>query len=535
MTTIPTTETGEPGGLPTRFPRWLLLLSLCIAFVLMSIAYWRISMTEGRTSDHASILLIADEALRGNPLLRGYTMCTVNYYTTELPFYLAGVAALGMHPRLMHLVPGIVYALVVLAGVFLAGSAAPPGSVRYRRMALAFILIGLPTVSIAPHALVGPQHVAGYFLILLWLRGWDRFAVERLRASSFVGLTLLLTVTVFGDRFLLWIVILPAAAVALYRMFFAAPETARTDRMLLLSCVIAVVVSRALDSLVIALGGFETPGMRASFTTFEELPAHIWRTLDGLLRNFGAFFFGMPVGPGILAPLANLLPFGSVMFLYWRNLRQWWTRDRDGSLTAPTMDRVNALLTAVLTINLLAYAFSDIAVPGTWRYVTPFFLFSCVLAARTAPADLLENRRYERLRIGLAALYLLFFIGNLRHPYGPQPTDSLQEWLQARGLRYGYGSYWQSHIVTVKSRGAVTVRAVVAGPDGRLGPHLWMSKRDWYRGTPATFLVFDKQEFDRVSLLSGTKTFGPPTETHQVGDHTVLIWDRDITPLLAQP
>ncbi len=38
-----------------------------------------------------------------------------------------------------------------------------------------------------------------------------------------------------------------------------------------------------------------------------------------------------------------------------------------------------------------------------------------------------------------------------------------------------------------------------------------------------------------IRMQMATRTFGPPAEISRVGEHTVLIWDKDITPCLNPP
>ena len=48
------------------------------------------------SSDDATGVLEADAVLRGNVLLRGWTLSNVSFTTTDLPFYIAGVAIYGI-------------------------------------------------------------------------------------------------------------------------------------------------------------------------------------------------------------------------------------------------------------------------------------------------------------------------------------------------------------------------------------------------------------------------------------------------------
>ncbi|HEY9855378.1 MAG TPA: hypothetical protein V6D05_06545, partial [Stenomitos sp.] len=100
-------------------------------------------------------------------------------------------------------------------------------------------------------------------------------------------------------------------------------------------------------------------------------------------------------------------------------------------------------------------------------------------------------------------------------------------------LHYGYGSFWSAATTTAHSKGKVKVRQVVVR-DGKVKPYMWFADQAWYTQTPARFLVFDSFEDFGLNLESATRNFGPPARIHTDGIYTVLVWDKDITPLLAQ-
>src|SRR5208337_2447247 len=74
------------------------------------------------SSDDATGVLEAASILEGNLLLRGWTVSNVSFVTTDLPFYVAGVAIRGLDPSLLREVPSAVYATLVGFAVVLAAS-----------------------------------------------------------------------------------------------------------------------------------------------------------------------------------------------------------------------------------------------------------------------------------------------------------------------------------------------------------------------------------------------------------------------------
>ena len=113
----------------------------------------------------------------------------------------------------------------------------------------------------------------------------------------------------------------------------------------------------------------------------------------------------------------------------------------------------------------------------------------------------------------VAVVYAAFFGKALLSPPAPNPFVNLAGWLSKKNLDYGYGTYWASSITTVSSENRVKVRAVI--PVGeQLGPKWWIMDRNWYRDTPAHFLVFwtshdDDPDFT-MKLQTATRTLGHP-------------------------
>ena len=59
-------------------------------------------------------------SLGGNLLLKGWTVSNISFVTTDLPFYVVGVAIKGLNPSLLRDIPSAVYAVAVGTAVLLA-------------------------------------------------------------------------------------------------------------------------------------------------------------------------------------------------------------------------------------------------------------------------------------------------------------------------------------------------------------------------------------------------------------------------------
>src|SRR5580692_12214689 len=99
-------------------------LAMVIAAGGLFACYLRQSRTVAAGSDGASQALQAWDLLHGNPLLHGWWVTDVSFYTTELPQYALIELARGLNADVIHVAGAMTYTLLVLAAAFLARGSA---------------------------------------------------------------------------------------------------------------------------------------------------------------------------------------------------------------------------------------------------------------------------------------------------------------------------------------------------------------------------------------------------------------------------
>ena len=260
---------------------------------------------------------------------------------------------------------------------------------------------------------------------------------------------------------------------------------------------------------------------------------------EGVLELYRANFFGRVLNAATACRFLGLLGLG---FVAYSTYHAFPTRRTPGNSEESRADFLCEVLSVATAVSLAAYVLrrgheaKDLM---TVRYVVPAFIFGAILAGRFGVERAGSvSRLYPGIAV-LAVVYAAFFGKALLSPPAVNPFVNLADWLYKKNLEYGYGTFWASSITTVSSENRVKVRAVI--PVGeQLEPKRWIMDRRWYRDTPAHFLVFwtshdDHPDDYTIKLQTATRTFGPPSEISRVGEHTVLIWDKDITPCLKQP
>ena len=165
------------------------------------------------------------------------------------------------------------------------------------------------------------------------------------------------------------------------------------------------------------------------------------------------------------------------------------------------------------------------------RYLLPTLVFGAVLTARRAveAAARIPAPALATVCLALGAAYLTTPLAAVRTPAPENPAVAVARWLDARGLRHGYGQYWVAGLTTVTGRGAVAVRPVLLDADGRLRPNQHFASRRWFGGHPFRFVVVDPAHPDGVDETAAVRTFGRPSEARDIGLYRVLVWDRDLT------
>ena len=164
------------------------------------------------SSDDATGVLEADAVLHGNVLLRGWTLSNVSFTTTDLPFYIAGVAMNGMRASLLRDVPVAVYVAAVALGAVLARGRKRGGRAMLG-MAAAVVLLCLPAGGLAEFVTKGYIRVGttlGLFAALLAL---DVPEGKRPGAGRLGLFTFFLTMTLVADSFALVLGVLPVILV----------------------------------------------------------------------------------------------------------------------------------------------------------------------------------------------------------------------------------------------------------------------------------------------------------------------------------
>jgi hypothetical protein len=517
--------------------RILLLLS---AFLILAIAYYYNFCRFPRTSDDANFFLAGSEISDGNWRLKGWWLPEDNYLTIDLPLYALLVKCLGSMPYVMFYIPAALWAGVALLSLVLSGSGLTG---RKKMVALAAVTtpVLLPIIgnhsSMEAIAHVWPHTGTILYVLLIFLLAKMAMAGQRAHSRSILmAYTLIVVLAVFGDPFAIYIGVIPVGTVAVFSIFYG--SRSRQHLLVLVLTLLAGLLGRILLEVNSVTGGFHLIHLPVKFAEFDALGKNFVSVIQYFFKLFGCDFFGREVFAfsidGAALPLMRLPFLALLIAAYIAICKKLLASIRAVHTKWPVLedDYLDAFLALAFSVNILAALFSDrITDAGSIRFMVPALVFGAIFIARA---------QIKRQWVGAYFYFvLLVSIGFSLTAYVRNPRSSVlvskeieavSQWLANNGLRYGFGPYWSSSIVTAATERQVGIRAVVADTEGKLKPFEWDGSSEWYHiGATdvgrAVFVLAHEEEkiyFDEADVL---RTLGAPLEKHEVGPYIINLYD----------
>jgi hypothetical protein len=520
-------------GWARRHPRLVWIATLVAVFLLLTLCYQREARTVQLDADPAAQALQAWQMWHGNPLLRGWWLGDVNFYTVELPMNVIIEMVNGLKPDDVYIGAALVYAAVMLLTALLARGSARGREGVVRALLGAGIMLAPSLVYGTRVLMQGPDHMGTMIPILLMLLILDR-APARWWVPLAVGV--LLTLAQVSDPLATYAAAVAVAAACGVRACaeVARRQWPRRESWYDASLIAAAIVSFALAHLIIAkihaVGGFYFPPPKngTGFAPAAQIPTHAWLTGYNVLILFGADFTSQPWGINVILALLHLAGVALALCALLIGLRGYLSR----------MDRVVQILVAGTIIILAAGVFGTYEtspVVGAHEII-PVLPFGAALAGRLLGGRLVKPRLALALAVGLAC-YLGALVYNDNQPVQTPWHTDLAAWLTAHHLRYGLAGYWESNITTLDSGGQVRVASLAAGG---ASPDAYESDATWYNPAVSTanFIVSVSSPASDVSLIKPAvlnATFGPPTRIYHFKEYTVRVYGYNLLTRLGTP
>jgi hypothetical protein len=517
----PERESGQAGQEDREAHRAMAALLWAVGVAALFTLYLRIKVSATPSSDTASNALQAWDMLHGHLLLHGWILGDVTYYTFELPLMAVVEIFFGLHTMAVHVAMALVYLIVTSCAVVVAVTDSRGAS----RAARAGIVVAMltPPVLVASDLWIPlgfPDHFGTAVFLLVPFLLIDRAASRWFTAPL---VCLILCAGQIGDVTVRYVAVPAILLVCAYRVL-AVRKIRTGDAANLLAAALSLPLATGVRALMRHSGSYVMVAPRTQVAPFSEWASNWALTWHSVRMLFG--ISGEPgtgqVGAAAIFGWACLVVVAAGMLrVIWR-----WRRAR----------RAEQLLVLVIVLNLVVYAFSTLPTPKTPHDIAAVLPAGAILGARVLVPARIPGRWMAMAATGaalVAALLPLSLVAANRPPIVPRWTR-LAAWLQAHGLRYGLGGYWDSSVVTLLSGGQVQVRPVVLrGREVTLRP--WESSTLWYDPAmhSANFIITGSP---RTGLDSrADRFFGAPASVYRLGEWDVLVYHKNLLDELKPP
>jgi hypothetical protein len=494
---------------------------LCLGAALLLWLNYRVSAHFPKTSDQANIFLAAQDMRMGNWQLRGWTMLTNSYWTSDVLIgallsalwgRLGGNAAT---PAILILLPALAWTTLVLTAGYLAMAPHRRRTTKAWAMLIVMSVIGLPVMGpgLISFITLSAIHIWTIFYCLLAFITLERImrhpAARRgyRRAVLFGALAL----GQAGDPLTTLIAAAPiCTALALL------PARSRKDALKIgFLTICAVLCGQAAVMLNHQWGGFTCRPLFGHFANYTDIATNFSVALHASMQVFSADFFGQML-PAAWVAILHLPLFIAGIAMVIMALANIVKRLHGLSPASADTDILTMILVLGCGFDVLAVLLSNrIKLEGNGiaagRYLFPLWIFTAILLAQRAqPAPL----RYCALAALLAASWAdrgYFYAAPAE--IAPAPQRALAEQLKAIHAVNGIGTYWQSSIMTVATLGAVHAYPAILDEHGKIVPFLNALKT--YRledVTKGRFFVVVPASPETYAAQDVVANFGPPLE-----------------------
>ncbi len=484
-------------------------------------------------SDGATVVLEGQSMSTGNLLLHHWGLSLDSFWTIDAPFYMVAVLVAGVRPLLLHLVPAVIAAMVVVIGSFQARQGRR-GVPAIAAVATVVALLGLPSHTLSVFFLQGPLHVGTVL--------WCLFAFAGLRHGrlgwGWVAAVVLFAASALGDLQMVALGMVPAlvcGVLAMVRM-----RHWRSGITTTIAPVVGLFLAGTVRLVAKGFGTFTVAQPNPTAPPSQILPnigrVAVW---GAHMLGLGGGVFGDGAVPalleavralGVVAVVAGVLV-AAINLL--RGVRPGHRLPVDPSEGW----RLDDLLVVGFVADLVVFVVLTTGNDANFsRYLTGAVVFGSVLAGRALGQlfETLETSRMARgcgvLGLGVLAAFGAGVAFNVTAAVPGAPDQGLGQFLESHHLDRGIGDYWSASITTVATSGSVAVRPVVADPADRLVRYERQSTAAWYAGQSFQFLVYDTAlPWGGVTSASAVATFGPGAHTYSVGVYRVLVWDHPLS------
>ena len=209
---------------------------------------------------------------------------------------------------------------------------------------------------------------------------------------------------------------------------------------------------------------------------------------------------------------------------------------------AEKLDDISVLLAFSVFMSFFAYVFTGLSAR---QYITIIPIALAVLIIRNLES-IMDGIKDTKVFYALIILIVAggfsvkaLEVKNLKYPNDNTRRNEVIEFLEEKGLKGGYASFWDASMFTVSSGENVTVRHIRRNGNVYM-PYDWFCKNSWYTEETHFVLINNADGFEGandafgINTASVTSIFGEPDKIYNVADFIIYAYDENLAPKLNQ-
>ncbi len=466
-----------------------------VIFFISIVFYSYLSSMVSANSDNMSSLLIAKDFAEGNYRLSGWFMSTQSYFFSDIVWTAMIIKLFGFYPILVHILPGIFYAICAACALILVYPAS-----KYSFYIIAPIIL-VPTYFTIANSAQLNIHNGIYFLSSILLVLFYR------RGTSINWLLIIILSIICGayadsDKLLLITFVLPVLMSSLlHRVLCKDKEMVK----FIVFSLLTIVFYKTFGMINDVVFKYSTPGIGLQgFASIEGVYKNIGIFIDGFLLYFGinALNSYEPLNIFRLFCIAVFV----ILYLY-ASIKKW------------NASFIDSILFFISIIPCAAFIFSTVAIDvNSTRYIYYSFFAASILIARSI--NLTRTKHYS-IPFLLIWATLNFFSFNANVETEESYYQRLGVFLKSHGLENGYGEFWKASIVS--GFGDVHISPVII--QNNIMPMYWLSKDEWYKKN--SFFFITRKDSEKDIAIS---QFGNPKKELNFEGMQILVWEEMVLP-----
>ena len=495
-----------------------------LSVVILGVAFFLVNLYRMNelicNSDMANMVLEAKDVLNGNIFLKDWNLTGISFISTDLLFFVIGVALFGVSVEAYVFAAASMSFLLVVASYLLIGK---------EKRVLGVLILGalacFPNLYCKSLLSIHTACFAMSYLSLYFITNYFDSKKKTYGVLAF----LFLSMAICGDSLAIILMVLPMVLMAIYEFIFRNKEDIDFKKNLFICCfsVASVIIGKGFEKIYLHIGGANLNAYigQKSFIGFEELYDKIVLFFSSLLGLVDADF-----SLKVVSEIPSLLAFGRAIIVIIGLVISIIEIVR--FFKSKKYDYINTNLSIGFWCVALVYIFTNISVNNmTARYYVFAPCFLAIISARFLAHRCKDIRQYVVYIIVAVILTLAAFVfgsGRMNNDTEKQYTELITA-LEENNLKNGYSTFWTSSIMTVVTHNDITVRHIQQN-DSNISEYAYFSKNSWYDEN-ANFIIVNAGEagFDEMLL---NDQLGKPINCIECGQYKILIYDYDISTIL---